>query len=531
MEYQADLIIYGGTSAAIMAAVQAARMKRSVILVSPEKHLGGMSSSGLGWTDVGNKEVIGGLAREFYRRVFLHYEKEEAWSQQTKESYGNKGQDIPAMDPENKTMWIFEPHVAEGIFEEMLQGRYLKVFLQEELDRFHGVVKKEGLIQSIRTLSDTTFKGKVFIDATYEGDLMAAAGVSYRVGREGNAAYNETWNGIQRGVFHHDHHFKALVNPYVIPNDPTSGLLPRISPYAPRVNGYGDKAIQAYTFRLCLTKNPQNKVPIEAPEGYDPWQYELLIRTFYTLSEEGFFWNEVFHKFDPLPNLKTDVNNHGPFSFDNIGMNWDYPEASYARRQEIIAEHKRYQQGLLYFIATDPRVPAGIQNEMQQWGYAQDEFVDNGHWPYQLYVREARRMQGEYVMTEHEILGDQPALDPIGMGSYMLDSHHVQRYVTCESFVQNEGDIGVLPPKPYSIALGSILPKAEECINLLVPVAVSASHTAFGSLRMEPVFMVLGQSAATLACLAIENETTVHQVEYGTLRTQLLADDQVLEMP
>lgn len=524
MEYKADIVIYGGTSAAVIAAVQAARMKRSVILVSPDEHLGGMSISGLGWTDVGNKDAIGGLAREFYRKVFKHYEKEEAWTHQTKESYGNQGQDTPAADPENKTMWIFEPHVAESIFEEMIKSRRIKIFRGELLDRKRGIRKREGFIQSIRTLVGNTFKGKMFIDATYEGDLMAAAGASYTVGREGNAMYNETWNGIQMDAHHHDHYFKQNISPYIIPDDPTSGLLPRISPYAPRVQGYGDKAIQAYCFRLCLTKHPENRVPIEKPNGYDPWQYEILRR----LLDKG--WNEVFYKFDPIPNKKTDVNNHGPFSFDNIGMNWDYPEASYERRQQIIAEHRLYQQGLLYFLANDPSIPRKIKTEMRKWGYAKDEFVDNGHWPYQLYVREARRMLGSSVMTDHHILGLQSVPHPIGMGSYVLDSHNVQRYITCQGFVQNEGDIGVVPPHPYGIDLGTILPKVQDCKNLLVPVAVSASHPAFGSLRMEPVFMTLGQSAATLASLALETKQRIHDVEYGELKKRLLADGQVLEL-
>ncbi len=521
MEYQADLIVYGGTSAGVIAAVQAARMGKAVILVSPDEHLGGMSSSGLGWTDTGNKEVIGGLAREFYRRVYLHYQEDASWIWQNKEEYGNQGQDTPAMDPENKTMWIFEPHVAEAIFDELVADHSLEVHSGEWLERENGVVKVGGAIFSIRTLSGKVFKGEMFIDASYEGDLMAAAGVDYAVGREDCRLYNEQWNGIQLSPSHH--YFQSPISPYRIPGDPNSGLLPRISAYAPRIGCHGDKSIQAYCFRLCLTQKPENRIPFEAPPGYDPEQYQLLIRVFYS------GWTGVFQKFDLLPNLKTDANNYGPFSFDNIGMNHDYPEASYERRNEIIQEHKVYQQGLLYFIATDPQVPAGIQNEMNSWGYAEDEFADNEHWPYQLYVREARRMVGQFVMTENEIFGMNVVQESIGMGSYPLDSHNTQRYVGCDGFVQNEGDLSIVPPKPYSVALGSILPKAEECSNLLVPVALSASHTAFGSLRMEPVFMVLAQSAATLACMAIENGQTLHQVEYEKLRERLLADGQVLK--
>jgi hypothetical protein len=530
--FEADVIVYGGTSAAIMTAVQVAKMGMSVILVSPDKHLGGLSSSGLGWTDVGNKEVIGGLAREFYHRVYLHYQKSGAWIWQSKEEYGDKGQSGPATDEQKRTMWVFEPHVAETIFNELLAEYNIPVYKTEFLDRENGVNMRKRAITSIETLSEEScswaarkiFKGKIFVDATYEGDLMASAGVSYCIGREGCDVYDEKWNGIQMEVFHHDHHFKNDISPYVVADNPKSGVLPRISAYAPRVQCHGDEKIQAYCFRMCLTKHVDNKVPITKPKEYDPSQYELLIRVF----DSG--WNEFFAKFDPLPNWKTDVNNHGPFSFDNIGMNYNYPEASYQRRNEIIKEHRIYQQGLLYFIATDPRIPPEIQKEMNEWGYAKDEFIDNDHWPYQLYVREARRMIGKYVITENDILGKRIVPNPIGMGSYTMDSHNVQRYITCNGFVQNEGDIGVHPEKPYQIALDSILPKKEECQNLVVPVALSSSHIAFGSLRMEPVFMVLGQSAGTLAALALENAASnVHDVAYDQIKARLLQDGQVLE--
>jgi hypothetical protein len=520
--FNADVIIYGGTSAAVSAAVQTAKMGKTVIVVSPAKHLGGMSSSGLGFTDIGNKSVIGGLSREFYQRIYQYYHQPVTWKWQKKEEYGNKGQGTPAIDGANKTMWIFEPSIAEKVFEDFIREYKITVYRDEWLDRQKGVNIKNGKIISIKTLSDSEYKGSVFIDATYEGDLMAAAGISYFVGREANSVYGEQWNGVQIGILHHQHHFGDMkISPYNIPDDPASGILPRISSADPGKYGEGDKKVQAYCFRLCLTKVDENRVSFKKPEGYDSSQYELLLRIF----DAG--WRETFNKFDPIPNLKTDVNNHGPFSFDNIGMNYDYPEATYERRKEIIKEHETYQKGLLYFIANDPRVPPEVQNEMKKWGLAKDEFSDTNNWPHQIYIREARRMIGEFVMTENEILSKKPVEQSIGMGSYFMDSHNTQRYITADGFVQNEGDIGVRPPKPYKIALGAIIPKKEECTNLLVPVAVSSSHIAYGSIRMEPVFMILGQSAAIVAVLSTEKDRGVQELSYEDIKTKLTEYGQI----
>ncbi|MCA9731996.1 FAD-dependent oxidoreductase [candidate division KSB1 bacterium] len=522
---KAEVIIYGSTAAAITAAVQVTKMGKSVLIVAPYKHLGGLSSSGLGFTDTGKKGVIGGLAREFYHRVYKHYQKPESWTWQEKDAYGNVGQGTPAIDGENRTMWIFEPHVAENIFEDFVKEYKIPVLREQWLDRKNGVKIRNGKIISIATLSGETYEGTIFIDATYEGDLMAAAGVSFHVGRESNAVYQEEWNGIQTGVFQHSHNFGDMkISPYKVPGEPSRGILPRISNLDPGIKGEGDNKIQAYCFRTCLTKNEENRIPFEKPDGYDPSQYELLLRVY----DRG--WNETFRKFDPIPNLKTDVNNHGPLSFDNIGMNYDFPEASYERRNEIIKEHETYQKGLLYFITTDPRVPQDIQEEMRKWGLAKDEFVDNGHWPYRIYIREARRMIGEFVMTEHEILGKKPVEKSIGMGSYTMDSHNTQRYITPDGYVQNEGDIGVRVRKPYQIELGTILPQKDECTNLLVPVAVSSSHIAFGSIRMEPVFMVLGQSAGTIAALAVDKKSGVQDVPYDKIKAKLIEDKHILEL-
>ncbi len=521
-----DIVIYGGTAAAITAAIEAKRLAKRVVIVSPDKHLGGLTSGGLGWTDTGNKTVIGGLSREFYHRVWKHYNQAAAWNWQPKDSYGNRGQGNAAIDGAERTMWIFEPHVAESVFDTWLGEFDIAIYRDQWLDREHGVTLSDGRITSIRTLGGMTFNGTMFIDATYEGDLMAAAGVNYHVGREANAQYDEHWNGVQVGVLHHGHHFGVLphgISPYIVPNDPSSGVLPRISKAAPGQYGAADTRVQAYCFRMCLTNHDANRVAFPRPDGYDAGQYELLRRVL----DVG--WRGGFNKFDPIPNFKTDTNNHGPFSTDNIGLNYDYPDATYERRGEIIAEHRQYQQGMMYYLANDPGVPADVREATSKWGLAKDEFLDNGNWPHQIYVREARRMIGKYVMTENELLKRRPTPESIGMGSYTIDSHNVQRYITPQGFVQNEGDIAVHLPGPYEIALGSILPKREEIQNLVVPVCVSSTHIAFGSIRMEPVFMILGESAAVVAALAIDRDAAVQDVPYEIIRNRLLKSGQVLE--
>jgi hypothetical protein len=522
--FDTDIVIYGGTSAGITAAVRAVKLGKRVIVVSPDIHLGGLSSSGLGFTDTGDKEVIGGLARDFYHRVYLHYQEQVAWKWQKKEEYGNKGQGTPAIDGKDRTMWIFEPHVAEKIMEDLVRENKITVYRNEWLNRKNGVTMKEGKIISLKTLSGKIFAGKVFIDATYEGDLMAAAKVGYHTGREANSLYGEEWNGIQTDVFQHGHHFKTNIDPYKVPGDKTSGLVAGISDEAPGIKGEGDHKLQAYCFRMCMTNNPENRIAFPKPDHYNPADYELLARVF----KSG--WNELFNKFDPIPNRKTDTNNHGPFSTDYIGMNYNYPEASYQQRKKIIRQHEDYQKGLFYFMCTDSRIPAELQKRLNSWGLAKDEFKDNGNWPYQLYIREARRMVSNFVMTEKEVLGKKEVPQSIGMGSYALDSHNTQRYVTEAGFVQNEGDIGVKAPKPYSIGYGAIVPKVAECGNLLVPVCLSSSHIAYGSVRMEPVFMILGESAATAASISIDDRVSVQQVDFKKLENMLLKQKQRLRL-
>lgn len=511
-----DLVIYGGTSAAMATAVQASRMGKSVIVVCPEKHLGGLTAGGLGWTDSGNKAAVGGFAREFYQRIKAHYDHPSAWRQQKPEEYSRYRADHDAM-------WVFEPHVAEQTFEALVVEHNIPVMRDRWLDRTNGVEKEANKIVAIRMLNGEVYKGKIFVDATYEGDLMAAAGVSYFVGREANSQYDETLNGVQT-LNTIKHQFDYPVSPYVIPGDPESGLLPRIHGDNPGTDGEGDKRLQAYNYRMCLTTDKENQIPFPKPANYDPMQYELLGRYL----EKG--WREVFQKFDPAPNKKTDTNNHGAFSTDNIGMNYDYPEATYERRKEILKEHEDYQKGLMWFLAYDERVPEDVRAEMSQWGLAKDEFTDNGNWPHQIYVREARRMVSDFVMSEKHLKKIIPTPKSIGMGSYNMDSHNVQRYVDENGFARNEGDIQVNPGGPYPISYEAIIPKKSEASNLLVPICLSSSHISYGSIRMEPVFMILGQSAATAAAIALDNHQAVQDVNYEQLKKRLLADKQVLEL-
>lgn len=530
-EPEYDLVIYGSSPAAVTAAVLAADRELRTVLVSPERHIGGLSVSGLGYTDSGNTAAIGGLARDFYRRIYRAYQNPAAWKWEKMSDFKANGQGTKAIDHDEKVMWTFEPHVAEQVFADWLKEKSVEVRRGEFLDRETGVRKQDGRIVSITTMAGNTYAGRYFIDATYEGDLMAAVGVPYRVGREDCAEFGEKWNGNQPGVYQHGHHFRDWgISPYKVPGDPSSGLCAEIDPAPPGVRGKGDRRVQAYCFRLCMTDDPRNQLPFVKPARYDPSRYELLRRAY----AKGY--GETFRKYDRIANHKTDTNNHGPMSFDWLGGSDEWPEASYARRRELARAHYDYQMGLLYFLANDPGVPEKVRTAMSEWGLAADEFTDNGGWPYHIYVREGRRMVGEYVMTEHDCLGEPrhaaqgTPRGSVGMGSYCIDSHNVRRYVTAEGHVQNEGDIGVSPGRPYPIDYGSIIPRRADCRNLLVPVAVSATHTAFGSIRMEPVFMVLGESAATAVALAADGNMDMQDVPYVALVARLRSDGQILEL-
>lgn len=517
-----DIVIYGGTSAGMAAAVQAKRMGKSVVVIEPTKRVGGLTSGGLGQTDIGNKAAIGGIAREFYQAVKKYYQNDSAWKWQKPEQYKDGGQTRTGTGED--TMWTFEPHVALDIYLDWIKANDIEVVYNERLDRQSGVGMTKSIpwrIVSIRMESGKTFRGKVFIDATYEGDLMAAAKVSYTVGREANAQYGETLDGVQT-KHARSHQLKPGIDPYVKKGDPSSGLLPHIDPKGPGEEGGKDLRVQAYCYRMCLTDVPENRVPFWKPEGYNELWYELLFRNF-EAGERGAPWIN-----SAMPNHKTDTNNKLGFSTDFIGQNYAYPEASYAEREKIAAQHLLYQQGLMWTLANHPRVPEHIRKEFSRWGMTKDEFMEGRGWQEQLYIREARRMVSDYVMTQHNCQGQEEAKDAIALAAYTMDSHNQQRYVDAEGHVRNEGDVQVGGFSPYPISYRSLVPKARECSNLVVPVCLSATHIAYGSIRMEPVFMVLGQCAATAAAQAVDEKVAVQGINYEKLRERLLADKQVL---
>ncbi|WP_148080731.1 FAD-dependent oxidoreductase [Roseimaritima ulvae] len=523
-----DVVVYGGTAGGIAAAIQVKRMGGSVVVIEPSRRIGGLTTGGLGQTDIGNKAAIGGIAREFYQNIARYYQQPENWKWQRREQYRSGGQSRTA-DGE-ATQWTFEPSAALAVLQDMVDQHQVPVVYNQRLDRSgsrhsgevgSGVEKQGTTIKSIRMESGQVFRGRCFIDATYEGDLFATAGAAYTVGREANATYGETLNGVQTQRAIH-HQFMPGVDPYVRKGDPSSGLLPGIDPDGPGQEGGSDARVQAYCFRACLTDHPENRISFAKPADYDPLMYELLLRNF-EAGQGGF---PVINS--QMPNRKTDTNNRTGVSTDFIGQNYDYPEASYEQRERIIERHRSYIQGLFWTMANHPRVPEATRRIVSRWGTCKDEFEREDGWQQQLYIREARRLVGSLVMTQHHCQGRQTAEDSVGMAAYTMDSHNVQRYVDEAGHVRNEGDVQVGGFPPYPISYRSLLPKSDECSNLLVPVSLSASHIAFGSIRMEPVFMVLGQSAATAAMQSIEAEQALHDIDYGKLRTRLLADKQVL---
>lgn len=505
-----DVCIYGGTSAGVIAAVEAVRQGKSTVILHPGKFIGGLTTGGLGWTDYGRKNVIGGLSREFYRRVGKHYGKEEEFQ--------------------------FEPKVASAVYDELIREHNVPIRLCQYLDQ----VEMDGRrIRAITLLGGLRVEARIFMDATYEGDLLAKAGVSYTVGRESNDTYGETLNGIQVLP---KHQFSHPVDPYVKEGDPSSGLLPWIEnvDQTQRI-GQGDKRVQAYCFRMCMTDDPALKIDWEKPDGFDPLQYELLRRWLHSEKDE---YNEQVdnrnpdtpRKFDVLPNRtpggyrKTDTNNHGAVSSDFIGASWGWAEGSYEEREKIFQAHVTYQKGLYWYIANGD-VPDKYRKAYSTWGLPKDEFTQTGHWPHALYIREARRMVADYVITEHDCRGTRKAEDSVAMGSYGMDSHNCTRFVKIENGrarVLNEGDVQEHGFPAYPISYRCIVPKRGECENLLVPTCLSSSHIAYGSARMEPVFMALGQSAAMAASLAINDGIAVQDVKYDKLQKLMLDAGQVL---
>jgi hypothetical protein len=522
-----DVVIYGGTPAAITAALQVKKMGKSVVLVSPDRTLGGVMTNGLSSAETGMNELIGGIARDFYHRIWRHYQAPDSWKWQNLDEFGNRGQGTSSADGDRRTMWVYEPSVAQQIFDSWIAENEIEVFLDEQLDRIDGVEILDGEIISIRCLSGKRFEGQIFLDCTYEGDLMAAAGVTYVVGREGNARHGETLNGVQVANAK-SNQFVNRIDPFWIPGDSSSSLLPGVTKWIPAEDGEGDHKIPAYHFSLCLTKVEGNKEKFPKPDFYEPKNYELLLRIINRGSRH------ILNNFDPIPNAKVNPRIHGPFSLNNIGMNYLYPEGSYEERALITKQHEDYAKGYYYFLSNDPRVPTAVRDELNQWGLARDEFVGNENWPSQLNVSGARRMVGERVLTERHLFRLRKIEKPIGIGSDIISTNNVQRYfATGENgnfFVLNEGAIQVEAPNFSQISLDFILPKKEECKNLIVPVCLSASHVAYNAIGKEPILMVLGQSAGTAAVLAIEANSSIHDLAFEDLRNQLLKDDQILEV-
>lgn len=539
----ADVIVYGGTSAGIAAAIQTARLGRSVIIIEPTNRLGGLTTGGLGQTDIGNKQVIGGIAREFYRNIKAFYQDTSNWVWQKKSEYPYGGQTRSGQEDDG--MWVFEPSAALKVFHEMIKDLDITIVYNRRLNRETGVSKEDNTITGISMESGETYRGKVFIDATYEGDLMATAGISYTVGRESNTQYGESLNGIQASDFGKTllgtvsyngihHNFIDGVDPYIIKGDSSSGLLPCIRQGGPGTEGEGDKGIQAYCFRMTLTDHPENRIPFKKPENYNELDFELLLRNYEAAKgriEKMYSYGDPILPWihSAMPNRKTDTNNQKGFSTDFIGQNWDYPEASYEEREKIVERHRQYQQGLMWTLAYHPRIPHIVRDKVSQWGTCKDEYEREDGWQQQLYIREARRMISQYVITQKNCEGIEIVDDPVGMAAYGMDSHHVKRYVNSRGFVSNEGNVEAPVKAPYPISYRSIVPKKEECGNLLVPVCLSATHIAFGSVRMEPVFMILGQSAAIIACQAIEGKTAVQDLKYARLKNELIREGQILE--
>jgi len=488
---QCDVMVYGASAGGTIAAIAAANEGASVILVEPGRHVGGLVSGGLGATDSGNKSVIGGMSREFFIRTGRHYDEPIAW--------------------------YFEPHVADQVFHGWLKEAQVPVVFGQRVDR----VDKTGThIREIRMTNGTVYRARVFMDCTYEGDLMARAGASYTVGREGMDQYGESLAGRREKCEYHQ--FKTAVSPY----DENGKLLPCVYDGDPGEIGQADHKVQAYNFRICLSNKKENQVPFPKPADYDPHRYELLKR--YLQAAPELTLDKIMH-IKMMPNGKTDVNNNGAFSTDHIGGSWEYPDADYKRRKEIWDDHVSYVQGFFYFLANDPSVPKHIQDELNKWGLAKDEFLDTDHWPRQLYIREARRMVGEYVMKQADLQTDRTKEDSIGMGSYNSDSHHVQRIPTPDGAVINEGDMQV-PVRPYEISYRALVPKQDECENLLVPVCFSASHVAYSSMRMEPQYMIMGHASGLAAAWAVRNDTPVGKVDIVWLQKRLREQGQVLSM-
>ena len=507
----ADVVFYGATAAGVMGAIQAHRSGLKTVVISPSERIGGMTTGGLGATDFGSKTSVSGLAKEFYQRIYETYLEPSRWVHETRDEFVMRHPDTVSEDL--KMQWFFEPKVALEVLEKMLAETGVEVWKGVDLAE-GGVLKSGNIITGLRLSDGRELQGKMFVDTSYEGDLMAAAGVPYVTGREANSEFHEELNGIRVN----DRKKTGSISPFIIPGDRSSGLLPLVEGKRPGADGEGDHRVQAYNYRMCLTDADVNRRPVEKPANYDPKLYELAAR--WILAHPKATLGKSLFKLTPMPNRKTDSNNQGPFSTDFVGMSYDYAEADRGRREEVARAHRDYIQGFLWFLGNDPRIPASLRAEVSRWGLPKDEFEKNGNWPTQLYVREARRMRGGYVVSQSDAEKKTVAEDPVALAAYAMDSHSVSRFVDEDGLLSIEGAFwrGV---KPFGISYKAIIPQAEHCANLLVPVCLSSTHAAYGSIRMEPVFMMLSQAAALAAALAVNDAVPVQSVNYDKLRKNL----------
>lgn len=512
-----DVVVYGGTAAGFTAAIQVARMGKTVAIVEPGKHIGGMSVEGLGGTDIDNHSsfqnslAVGGLALEFYRRIAVAYGREAAF-----DSTVHLKRKTPAL-------WRFESSIAEQVIRSWLSEYKIDIYYQSRLSENKNAVKKRGTnIVSFKTEAGRSFKARIFIDATIEGDLLAAAGVTTIVGREANSTYNETLNGI-RAVTDHAQ-FAVKVDPYKIPGNSRSGLIPTIQDEPFGVPGEADKSLQAYCFRMCLTTNKDNQIPFRAPTDYDRNNYEIYIR----YEKAG---GKLYKPSSSIPNGKTDLGAWHDLSHNLYGMNREYPLGSYAVRNKVLAYHRSFTQGLFYFLANDTAMSESTRREWSRWGLCKDEFQDNDGWPRTFYVRDARRMVADYVITQHHGSRNNPIAveDPIAVAYWPMDVHSVRRIVK-DGYAYNEGFVfGGNYWRPFGVSYRAMVPRKQECSNLVTPTCLSASHIAYGAIRLEYNYMTHGQACATAAVIAIKNNLAVQAIDYKTLRDELVKQRVVLD--
>lgn len=519
-----DICIYGESASGVIAAIQGARMNKKVVLISKNNHVGGLVTSGLTATDMNRNDVVGGITKEFYNKIYNYYLNPAVWRNQDRESFmvSTLKRTYKGKNDERQIQWVYESSIAEKIMKEMLEEAGVEVLYKHRL-ALDQLVEKEGTrIKSISLENGKSISAKIFIDASYEGDLMAKAGVSYIVGRESNQQYGETFSGIR--INYDLGKDLSAVDPYIKEGNPSSGVLPYVNPKPFGNQGDADKRVQAYCYRMTLTNDPANRITIKKPANYNPLWYEILVRDLKLTPETKL--QEII-TLTPMPNKKTDTNH-----LDFFGASYDYAEGDYKTRAEIEQLHKDYALGMLWLLGNDKRIPKHIRDEMKDWGLPKDEFKDTENFPYQIYVREARRMIGEFVMTEKNLRRENriEARDVVGMGSYPFDCHYVSRVIDKDGKLRNEGTM-FKATGPYPISYYSIVPRQEECTNLLVPICLSASHVAYSSIRMEPVYMILGQSAATAAVMAIDNSQDIQDVPYEALRYKLLEDGQILALP